>query len=48
MANIVGTVEVILNKQWISSNSFTKTGISVLKGRGASIFRISISYSINP
>ena len=48
MANIVRTVEVILNKQWISSSSFIKTAISVFNGRSASIFRISTDYSINP
>ena len=48
MANIVSTVEVISNKQWISSSSFIKTAISVFNGRGASIFRISTDYSINP
>lgn len=48
MANIVGTIEVISNKQWISSSSFNKTAILAFNGRSASIFRISTDYSINP
>lgn len=48
MSNIVGTVEFILNKQWTSSSSFTKTAISAFDGRIASFFRISTGYSINP
>lgn len=48
MANIVGTVEFISNKQWISSSSFTKTAILVFNGRSASFFRENTNYSINP
>ncbi|WP_297427845.1 hypothetical protein [Clostridium sp.] len=48
MANIVGTIEFILNKQWISSSSFTKTAISAFDGRSASFFRINTDYAINP
>lgn len=48
MANIVGTVEFITNKQWISSSSFTKTAILAFNGRSASIFRINTNYSIEP
>jgi hypothetical protein len=48
MSNIVGTVEFVLNKQWTSSSSFTKTAISAFNGRSASFFRISTNYSISP
>lgn len=48
MANIVGTVEVTLNKQWKYSSSVTKSAISGFNGRGASIFRISTDYCIKP
>lgn len=48
MTKIVGAVKVISNKQWKYSSSVTKSAISSLKGRSASIFRISTDYCINP
>lgn len=48
MGNIVCTVKSILNKQWKYSSSVTKSAISAINGRSASIFRISTDYCINP
>lgn len=48
MANIVGTVKFTLNKQWKFSSSISKSANSSFDGRGASIFRISTDYCINP
>jgi hypothetical protein len=46
MDNIVNTVKV--NEQLRSSSSFAKNGMLLFNGRSASIFRISIDYSMNP
>lgn len=46
MANIVGTVKFIINKQWKYSSSVSKNGFQRFDGRSASIFRISTCYSI--
>ncbi|MFL0247736.1 hypothetical protein [Candidatus Clostridium stratigraminis] len=48
MANIVGTVNFILNKHWQYSSSVTKSANSSFYGRSASVFRISTDYCINP
>jgi hypothetical protein len=48
MSNIVGTVNLTLNKRWTFSSSVTKTAILDFNGRSASIFRISTNYCINP
>lgn len=48
MVNVVGTVDMVLNKQWKYSSSVTKSAISDVNGRSASFFRISTDYCINP
>lgn len=48
MADIVGNVKFTVNKKWKYSSSVSKNGIYHFDGRSASIFRISIGYSLNP
>ncbi len=48
MANIISTVGLSVNKQWKYSSSVVKSALFDLNGRGASIFRISTDYCVNP
>jgi hypothetical protein len=48
MANIVSTVGFYINKQWKYSSSVVKSAFLHFNGRGASIFKTSTNYHMNP